>query len=656
MRTEWGRKETVIWPPHVPIYTYSAVAFALLCAIFFCWERLRFQQTPLQRTYAGTFVRAAAGAMVNSKSKYALLYVDGPKKPPRLAVALDFEEGETRLPDGRVAPAALSPLAKADGRTSFHSAPAETYLDASTYCWMRSTVFDGKGLLGTYAPSLIEGAGVLILALCFATPQDVKRFRELKYGRRLKGPVMNTPAEFNRKVRGGGIGFQTTETKKLMRIPLRNEAQHFQIIGDTGVGKTTLIMQMLSQIEQRREIAVVYDPAGEYVQRFYEPERGDHILNPLDKRGPYWGPAEEMLRNAEADAIAASLYQPTTATKDEFFHETPAQIFAHLLKQGPTPQQLAAWMADAAEIESRVKGTEMEFYIGEKAGPQRAGVLSSLGLVAKSLRLLPSREQTEGKMWTATDWAAERKGWVFITSRPSERVALRPLHSLWIDLLILRLLSKPEPNQKKVWFVIDELASLQRLPQLHTAITENRKSGNPIVLGFQGKAQVDYIYDRLAEVMMSQPATKIFMRTTEPNAAEWVAKSIGSVEIERLRETKYDGSRSGRNFVQDRQVEPLVMNSEIAGMPEKHAYLKLGNNVARFAFQYIDFPVRHPAFVPRVADDEGLAFDRKTLKPKQKTAAKPKEKPGAAFDTATEEQADKSANIPAQAIIGKGSF
>ncbi len=94
---------------------------------------------------------------------------------------------------------------------------------------------------------------------------------------------------------------------------------------------------------------------------------------------------------------------------------------------------------------------------------------------------------------------------------------------------------------------------------------------------------------------MLQPATKIFMKTSEPNAAEWVSKAIGSVEIERLRETKFDGSRSGRNFVQDRQVEPLVMNSEIAGLTEKHAYLKLGNNVARFAFDYSEFPILHPA-------------------------------------------------------------
>jgi len=71
-------------------------------------------------------------------------------------------------------------------------------------------------------------------------------------------------------------------------------------------------------------------------------------------------------------------------------------------------------------------------------------------------------------------------------------------------MLVLRLLNAPTPDQRPVWFVIDELASLQKLPQLHTAITENRKSRNPLVLGFQGKAQLEVIYGHLAEVMLSQ--------------------------------------------------------------------------------------------------------------------------------------------------------
>ena len=34
----------------------------------------------------------------------------------------------------------------------------------------------------------------------------------------------------------------------MMRIPERKEAQHIQLMGDTGVGKTQLIMQILRQI------------------------------------------------------------------------------------------------------------------------------------------------------------------------------------------------------------------------------------------------------------------------------------------------------------------------------------------------------------------------------------------------------------------------
>jgi len=234
--------------------------------------------------------------------------------------------------------------------------------------------------------------------------------------------------------------------------------------------------------------------------------------------------------------------------------------------------------------------------------------------------MLPTREKAE-TVWSATEWAERRQGWIFITSKPSEREALRPLHSLWIDLLVLRLLNEPKEDQRPVWFVLDELASLQRLPQLHTAITENRKSRNPLVLGFQGKAQLEVIYGHMAEVMLSQPATKIFLKTTEPKAAEWVSNAIGKVEIERMRETHFDGTRAGKNFSLDRQVEPLVLDSEISGLADKHAFLKLGNHVARFSFAYTDIPAMHPAFVPRPLEDDDLAFDPKTLKKKPSKSA-----------------------------------
>ncbi|MGA7566400.1 MAG: type IV secretion system DNA-binding domain-containing protein, partial [Terriglobales bacterium] len=182
-----------------------------------------------------------------------------------------------------------------------------------------------------------------------------------------------------------------------------------------------------------------------------------------------------------------------------------------------------------------------------------------------------------------------------------------------------RLLSAPTPEQRPVWFVLDELASLQKLPQLHTAITENRKSRNPIVLGFQGKAQLEVIYGHLAEVMLSQPATKIFLKTTEPNAAEWVSRAIGKVEIERMKETHFDGSRDGRNFSLDRQTEPLVLDSEISGLENLNAYLKYGNYVTRFSFPLLEVPASEPKFIERLEDDFIVREPRKEQKEQPET-------------------------------------
>ena len=51
MGTRWGRKETIIWPPHVPILSYAAVATAVLCTLLFIWQRLAFSLAPLERSY-----------------------------------------------------------------------------------------------------------------------------------------------------------------------------------------------------------------------------------------------------------------------------------------------------------------------------------------------------------------------------------------------------------------------------------------------------------------------------------------------------------------------------------------------------------------------------------------------------------------------------
>jgi RecA/RadA recombinase len=615
----WGRKETIIWPPHQPIYTYGAIFLALVAAGFFVYLRFAIALNPLERYYLPTYIKTSIALSVRSSGKYQVLLVSDASGRAWYALNDNVQAGSTPQANDKPIPLALSDTARQRSMVSLVRGAPTVYQNKPLHAWLQKQIYSGDTVASIFEQPLVFGLVALLLQLPFSITKDIRRRKQMKYGRRLKGPILVTPKQFNKAIGGTGIGLKVDQCDKMLRIPLLAEDQHFEIIGDTGSGKTTIIMQMLRQIQARGHSAILYDPACEFIERFYDESRGDIVLNPLDRRCPYWGPSEELVRRAEARTIAASLFQPTNERKGEFFIESPQKIFAHLLLDLPTPQQLVNWMSHPEEIDHRVKNTELASLIDPSAPQQRSGVLGSLSLIADSFRLLPTKEEAKSE-WTAREWSKERKGWIFITSQPAEREALRPLHSLWIDMLVLRLLSAPKPEQHPVWFVLDELASLQKLPQLHTAITENRKSRNPIVLGFQGKAQLEVIYGHLAEVMLSQPATKIFLKTTEPNAAEWVSRAIGKVEIERMKETHFDGSRSFRNFSLDRQTEPLVLDSEISGLDNLHAYLKHGNYVARFSFSVLDIPATKPKFIERLKDDYIVREPKKDPSaPKQET-------------------------------------
>lgn len=287
-------------------------------------------------------------------------------------------------------------------------------------------------------------------------------------------------------------------------------------MGDTGTGKSSLIRQLLEQVDRRNEAAVVYDPALEFTPQFFKPERGDQILNPLDARMPYWSPGDEIQHRAEAMAFPKALF-PDDRRDNRFFIESPRKIFARLLSFKPTAQEIARWLQNNTEIDRLLSGTELASMIDPAAASQRAGVLASLSMVGDSFQIIPDRPNTTGQ-WSAHDWARNRKGWLFVTSTPQTLDRLRPLVSLWLDLLLTRLLSGGPP----VWVFLDELPTLNKLPKLPEALAVARKPNVRLVLGLQGRAQLESRYGPESESMLSQPATKVFLRTSEPRAAEWV--------------------------------------------------------------------------------------------------------------------------------------
>jgi len=589
------------------VWTWTAAILALASMVGICVYRYAEVWAPLQRFYVKIYIRSGFRSMTkfSRTDSYWLVSAVGKKGSHW---ALNEEVMQVKAETGGTTLALTREAVKiGDLRLVIQEVQCD---NAKLHDFLSEWIYRDETFLEFIKPGLLGGVVVFLVALALAIPKDSQRARERKEGRRLKGPELVTARKFNRRNRSDGIGFELAERTLIQKVfgkvqrlvlPLAVESSHILIMGDTGMGKSTLIRQILLQVEARGHTAIVYDPALEYTPKFYKPERGDIILNPIDQRMPYWSPSDELTHITETSTLAASLF-PHRHNENAFFTEGPRKIFAHLLTFRPTPEELAWWMRHEEEIDQRVKGTEYAAMIDRQAPAQRSGVLASLNMVADSLRLLPREIDTTNR-WSAAAWASERKGWLFLTSTPATRERLVPLTSLWLDTLVLRLMNHGQTGLRPVWFVLDELASLQRLPQLHTAVTENRKSNNPVLLGFQGRSQLETRYGHEAEAMLSQPATKIFLATSEPNAARWISDAIGEIETERLSESRSSGqwgqSRNSESQNLQRQREPLVIPSEITGLQPLHGYLKHRNLVVRMSFSFVELPDSHPAFIER---------------------------------------------------------
>ena len=265
---QWGRKESIIWPPRGFYYTYGAILLAVLITGFLVFIRFHFSLSPLEQYYLPYYLRTEAAGLFRPTGMYQLIYISDGKSNSRIAIDPDVTTGETQQFSGKPLPLALSESALKKGFQYIFREVQHPYQNGGLHAWLGHWIFADTSLSGLLATPLYCGVLALVLQAPFSIRKDIKRRKELRYGRRLKGPFLVTSRQFTKAVAGDGIGITTNDDKRPLRIPRNAENKHFLLVGDTGSGKSSIIRQMLYQVAARGESAIVYDPACEFVKQF----------------------------------------------------------------------------------------------------------------------------------------------------------------------------------------------------------------------------------------------------------------------------------------------------------------------------------------------------------------------------------------------------
>jgi hypothetical protein len=231
-----------------------------------------------------------------------------------------------------------------------------------------------------------------------------------------------------------------------VRFPYSLETRHVAMAGTTGAGKTTILRQLLDGIEARGEAALVYDTSGEFIAHYYDPVRGDVILNPFDDRGAFLNPFDEISHPADADRIARYLIAETGDRDRDVWLETARILVANVLRtlwqeNRRTLQALldALQSMPREELERWLAHTSSARTFADDADKATGSVLFMLSKAVNLLMFLRAnpRDGETGfsfaRFFAGIDQHKGRKPWIFVPRKEDYFEAMKPLMALCVN-------------------------------------------------------------------------------------------------------------------------------------------------------------------------------------------------------------------------------
>ncbi len=356
------------------------------------------------------------------------------------------------------------------------------------------------------------------------------------------------------------------DIRKIFGIKQKNRRSHMYVIGKTGTGKSTLLLNMIvSDILEGRGVALI-DPHGDLAERvldfvpknrtpdvvYFNPADLEHPIafNPLESRSPhshflvtsglisvfkkiwpdFWGPRlEHILRHAIFTLLeypgATLLDLPRLLTNKDFRYMA--------LKQVTSQQVREFWFSEFEKYSAWMKS--------EAVSP----ILNKVGqfLTSPPLRNILGQKKSSFDVRDVMD-----SGKILIVNLAKGKIgedngAL--LGAMLVTQMQLAALSRadiPEETRKHFYLYVDEVHNFFTL-SFAGILSEVRKYGLSLVVAHQYLDQLD---EEMRAAILGNVGTLISFRI---------------------------GAEDAKNLA--REFYPVFNESDLANLPNHHIYLKL---------------------------------------------------------------------------------
>ena len=217
---------------------------------------------------------------------------------------------------------------------------------------------------------------------------------------------------------------------------------------------------------------------------------------------------------------------------------------------------------------------------------------------------------------------------LFLLNIKNYAAIFRPLMTFAFDVMIRETLSLPDTDKaenRRIWFCIDEIGSLDQISVLFDLLTVARSKGGCLLVANQDLGRIEDIYGRAnRRTFYNNFNTNFILRLNDPDTADFLSQSIGEREVVKVmasRQMSPKDSGDRKSFSDQDKTEKLILPSEFINQPDFHCVIKVSGHgitegvIPRVFFEpvathfqdlYADRPLAAPQDIPEPAALPGL--------------------------------------------------
>jgi len=383
-------------------------------------------------------------------------------------------------------------------------------------------------------------------------------------------------------------------------LKAENKVRHVLVCGPTGCGKSSSVF-IPNLIEGLESSAIVTEasPGSKRPVLYgktagWRAKNGQRIIyfNPDDERTMRLNPVD-LVRSFDDAQMVAGLIVSNTTSESHMGDQIWSQAETHLLQSlllhaaglrrdlnslaekgdGANLSELRRLLRagpqgmerELRETRLSVARAEYEAFLNNSSPNFRFGVVS--GLLA---RLAIFANPKVAAATEVTDFPLEAMANELFTmylAVPVHRQDFLPIAALSFNFIFTFILANLDKLKHPLTLYLDEFTNYGTIPGIGRYLTVIRNAGIGAVLGVQDLAQLELVYkEKLAQILWSQPRTKILFPPADDKMAERISKMLGTATEQEI--VAASGQLSNRQF-----PRPLIDAAELLKLEKEGHYL-----------------------------------------------------------------------------------